>query len=249
MAYKELVRSGWPGFSWADGAATQVCTSSLVCATPHTTILVCYEAQQQPSCVTILQDPLAEKEEPSQKMRNRRGGRQPGRGRRLVERRLADSKPKAAMHIGFEYESPQVQNTFSCHCRLQYLSILYKRVNRRNARRFSLLPDPLGVQSCAHVPMALQGRRCLLTAHKLPEFQASKMPPGQQLAFLLSADLPLWADLPARQPGSQRGAWGAPVNADAQPAAGNALLQSIRVIVCQTLTFLDFHHKLFIMDI
>ena len=99
--------------------------------------------------------------------------------------------------------------------------------------------------------MALQGRRCFLTAHMLPGFQASKTPPGQQLAYLLSANLPLWADLPARQSGYQRGggAWGVPVNADGQPAAGNESLQPIRVIVCQTLPFVDLHHKLFIMDI
>ena len=91
-----------------------------------------------------------------------------------------------------------------------------------------LLLAPLEVQSCAQITTALQGRRCFLTADMLPGFQASKTPPGQQLASLLSANLPLWVDLPARQPGLQHGggAWGTPVNADAQPAAGNALLQS-----------------------
>ena len=83
---------------------------ALPCATPHTTMLVCYEAQQQASCAGILQEPPAEKEEPSQKVRNRRSGRQPGRGRRLVERPPADSKAKEVMHLGFEYESPQVQS-------------------------------------------------------------------------------------------------------------------------------------------
>ena len=121
LAYKELVRSGWPGFFGADGAAAQVCTGSSSYVQrghppqwppppPPPTILVCYETQQPASCATIMQDPPAEKEEPSQRVRSRRGGRQPGRGRRLVKGPPADSKPREVMHIGFEYESPQVQN-------------------------------------------------------------------------------------------------------------------------------------------